>query len=123
MVHPADIQDRDGVYAVLALATTQTTRGQQLWADAADRGAFVRWVTVAWGWTIAIGQRAPDVGGFAVPPRRWVMDRTGGWLGRCRRLSKDEEAYPVTSETWIALALGALFLRRLCPSSQMSYTL
>ena len=48
--------------------------------------------------------RAPDVGGCAVPPR-------------CRRLSKDEEAYPITSETWIALALGALFLRRLCPSS------
>ena len=93
------------------------SRVTHLWADAAYRGAFARWVTAAWGWTIAIGHRAPDVVGFAVEPRRWVVERTFGWLGRCRRLSKDYEEYPVTSETWIALAMGALLLRRLCPSS------
>ena len=59
VVHPADIQDRDGAYAVLERASAQTTRVQQLWADAAYRGAFARWVTAAWGWTIAIGRRAP----------------------------------------------------------------
>lgn len=117
VVHPADIQDREGAYLVLEQAEAQTTRVQQLWADAAYRGAFARWVTAAWGWTIAIGQRPPDTVGFAVQPRRWVVERTFGWLGRCRRLSKDYEEYPVTSETWIALAMCALLLRRLCPSS------
>ena len=102
---------------VLERAAAHASRVTHLWAAAADRGAFARWVTVAWGWTIALGHRAPDVVGCAVEPRRWVVERTSGWLSRCRRLSKDEEAYPVTSETWIALALGALFLRRLCPSS------
>ena len=50
----------------------------QLWADAAYRGAFARWVTAAWGWTIAIGHRAPDTVGFAVQPQRWVEERTFG---------------------------------------------
>ena len=92
-------------------------RVQQLWADAADQGAFARWVTAASGWTIAIGQRAPDTVGFAGQPRRCVLERSFGWLSRCRRLSKDYEEYPATGETWIALAMCALLLRRLCPSS------
>ena len=117
VVHPADIQDRDGAYAVLERASAQTTRVQQLWADAAYRGAFARWVTAAWGWTIAIGRRAPDAVGFTVQPRRWVVERTFGWLGRCRRLSKDYEEDPATSETWIALAMCALLLRRLSSPS------
>ena len=50
-------------------------------------------------------------------PRRWVVERACGWRGRCRRLSKDDEAHPVTGETWSALARCALLLRRLCPSS------
>ena len=117
VVHPADIQDRDGAYAVLEQATAQTSRVAHLWADAAYRGAFARWVQARWGWTVAIGQRDPAVAGFTVQPRRWVVERTFGWLGRCRRLSKDYEADPVTSETWIVLAMCALLLRRLCPSS------
>ena len=117
VVHPADIQDREGSYLVLEQAVAQTTRMQPWGAAAAERGAFARWVTAAWGGTIAIGQRALDTVGFAVQPRRWVVERTCWWLGRCRRLSKDYEAYPATSETWIALAMGALLLRRLCPSS------
>ena len=117
VVHPAASQDRDGAYVVLERAAAHTSRVTYLWADAADRGAVARWVTAARGWTIAIGHRAPDVVGCAVEPRRWVVERTCGWLGRCRRLSKDDEEYPVTSATWVALAMGALLLRRLCPSS------
>ena len=60
VVHPADIQDREGAYLVLEQAEAQTTWVQQLWANAAYRGTFARWVTAAWGWTIASGHRAPD---------------------------------------------------------------
>ena len=49
VVHPADIQDREGAYLVLEQAEAQTTRVQQLWADAAYRGAFARWVTAGVG--------------------------------------------------------------------------
>ena len=117
VVHPADLQDRDGAYVVLERAAAQTTRVAHLWADAAYRGAFARWVTAAWGWTISIGRRAPDAVGFTVQPRRWVVERTFGWLGRWRRLSKDYEEDPATSETWIALAMCALLLRRLSSPS------
>ena len=117
VVHPADIQDRDGAYAVLEPATAHTGRVTHLWAAAAYRGAFARWGQAQWGWTITIGQRATGGAGFTVQPRRWVVERTFGWLGRCRRLSQDYEAGPATSETWIALAMCALLLRRLCSSS------
>ena len=117
VVHPADIQDRDGAYAVLEQAAAHTARVAHLWADAAYRGDFATWVQETWGWTIEIVQRAADVVGFAVQPRRWVVERTFAWLGRSRRLSKDYEEHPATSETWIYLAMSALLLRRLCPSS------
>ena len=117
VVHPADIQARDGAFAVLAQAAAQTQRVTHLWADTAYRGAFARWVRDHWGWTVAVVQRDPAVVGFTVQPRRWVVERTFAWLGRCRRLSKDYEEYPASSRTWIELAMCALLLRRLCPSS------
>ena len=117
VVQPAASQDRDGAAAVLAQAAAPTTRVQQRWAAAAERGALARWVTAAGGWTIAIEPRAPATVGCAVQPRRWVGDRTCGWLGRCQRLRQDYAAYPATSATGMALAMCALLLRRLCPPS------
>ena len=117
VVHPADIQDRDGAYAVLAQAAPQTRHVHHRWADAAYRGDFVTWVQAVWGWTSEIVQRAADAVGFAVQPRRWVVERTFAWLGRNRRLSKDYEEYPASSETWLYLAMSHLLLRRLCPTS------
>ena len=70
-----------------------------------------------WGWTSEIVQRAADAVGFAVQPRRWVVERTFAWLGRNRRLSKDYEEYPASSETWLYLAMSHLLLRRLYPTS------
>ena len=51
--------------------------------------------------------------GFQVLPRRWVVERTFAWLGRYRRLSKDDEALPATEEAWISLAISSLMLARL----------
>ena len=117
VVHPAASQDRDGAFAVLEQAAPQTGQVALLWADAAYRGPFARWVQDRWGWTIEIGQRAADTVGFAVQPRRWVVERTFAWLGRCRRLSKDYEEAPASSEAWLYLAMSHLLLRRLCPTS------
>jgi putative transposase len=55
----------------------------------------------------------PVVAAFAVVPRRWVVERTFGWLGRFRRLSKDYEFLPVTSEAVIYLAMIQILVHRL----------
>ena len=117
VVPPADIQEREGAYAVLAPATPRTRHGHHLWADAAYRGDFGAWVQAVRGWTSAIVQlqRAADTVGFAVQPRRWVVERTFTWLGRNRRLSKDYEAGPASAEAWMYLAMIHLMLQRLPP--------
>ena len=55
----------------------------------------------------------PEPTGMAVLPRRWVVERTFGWLGRSRRLSKDYEALPDSEEAWVYLAMSRLMLARL----------
>jgi len=60
-------------------------------------------------------KRSDDVAGFAVLPRRWVVERTFGWIGRYRRMSKDYETLPASSETMIYLAMINLMVHRLSP--------
>lgn len=113
MVHPASEPDREGARAVLQRAQPQTPRVQHLWADAGYAGAFVDWVSRCLGWTVEIVKRPKPELGFAVQPRRWVVERTFAWLGRNRRLSKDYEEQPDSSEAWIFLAMGRILTRRL----------
>ena len=70
------------------------------------------------GWMLEIVKRCDDVTGFKVLPRRWVVERTFGWLGRYRRLSKDYEYLTDTSETMIHVAMIQLMLRRLTRAAQ-----
>ena len=65
------------------------------------------------GWRLEIVKRSDNVKGFKVLPRRWVVERTFGWLYRNRRLAKDYERKCRTSETLIYLAMTRLMLRRL----------
>ena len=60
-------------------------------------------------------ERPADQKGFAVLPRRWVVERTFAWLSRCRRLARDYETRPQSSEALILLAMSRLMLRRLAP--------
>jgi putative transposase len=60
--------------------------------------------------------RSDDHKGFVVLPRRWVVERTFAWLTQCRRLSKDYEVLPESSEAWIYLAMTRLMIRRLAPA-------
>jgi putative transposase len=113
VVLPADIQDRDGAQDVCHVAAPICPRLEQLWADQAYAGYLVEWVRAEYGWRLVIVGKAPDQQGFVVHLRRWVVERTFGWLGRNRRLSKDYEEYPETSEAWIYLASIRLILRRL----------
>jgi len=113
VVHPGDIQDRDGAKLVLEKLGQRFPRLQKIWADQAYSGQLVEWVKDRWGWVLEIVKRFDTASGFEVLPHRWIVERTFAWLGRHRRLSKDYEVYPETSETMIRLAMIRLMVRRL----------
>ena len=118
LVHAASIQDRDGAKLLLAKAKQCYSRLRLIWADAAYSGKLVAWVLTTCSWTLEIVKRSDDAKGFQVLPRRWVVERTFAWLGRYRRLSKDYEALPETSEAIIYAAMIRLMVRRLACHAQ-----
>lgn len=113
VVHPADVQDRDGAKSALARLGDRFPRLRLIWADGGYRGQLVSWVEQVFQWTLEIVKRNDDLAGFTVLPRRWVVERTFAWLGRYRRLSKDYEELPESSEAMITLAMINLMSRRL----------
>jgi transposase len=119
VVHPADIQDRDGGVLVLASVFGAYPFLLKLFADGGYRGPQFHDAAAAVlpqpG--IEIVKRSDQARGFEVLPRRWVVERTFAWLGRCRRLSKDFENLTRTAVAFIRLASIRLMLRRLCNPS------
>lgn len=92
------------------------SRLRLIWADGGYAGELVEWVRslrIYRTLRLEIVKRSDDAKGFVVLPRRWVVERTFAWLGLHRRLSKDYEALPETSETFIHVAMIALMLARL----------
>jgi putative transposase len=114
MVLPADIQDRDGAKQLLAAFFSRKTRRrvQHIWADGGYTGTLLEWTRRLWRCTIEIVKRS-DLHTFKVLPRRWVVERTFGWLGRYRRLNRDYERQAETGETMVYLAMIRLMLKRL----------
>jgi putative transposase len=123
VVHSAAIQDRDGALLVLAklLPLGLFPRLKLIWADGGYAGRLVRFIDRlgqvgrSLGWRLEIVKRTDDMKGFVLLPRRWIVERTFGWLGRYRRLSKDYEEQTRNSETMIRLAMINLMLHRLKP--------
>ena len=115
LVHPADVSDRDGAYATLARLVGRFPRLRHLWADGGYAGQMPELVEATWGWHVEIVRRAAGVKGFAVQPRRWVVERTFGWFGRYRGLSKDYEQLAQSSEAMVMIAMLQVMLKRLEP--------
>jgi putative transposase len=113
VVHAADIQDRDGAKLVLKRLRGLFPRLQLIWADGGYAGKLIEWTWQTGKWILEIVKRSDDVKGFKVLPRRWVVERTFGWLGRYRRMSKDYEQLTTSSENMIYIAMTSLMLRRL----------
>jgi putative transposase len=88
-------------------------RLQLIWADGGYAGKLVVWVSEFGNWVLEIVRRNDNVKGFTVLPKRWVVERTFGWLNRYRRLSKDYEELEETSESMIYLAMINNMTRRL----------
>jgi putative transposase len=115
VVHSAHIQDRDGAKLVLSKLLGRFPQLTLIWADAGYAGQLIEWVQRVTGWVLEIVKRPRDSHQFQVLPKRWIVERTFAWLGRCRRLSKDFEALPETTEAWVHIAMIHLMLRRLRP--------
>jgi len=105
VVHGADVQDRDGGDLVLLKMVGLFHRLKLIWADGGYAGRFVEEAKLIYGRIIEIVKRSDDVTGFKVLPKRWIVERTFSWLGKYRRLSKDYESLPVSSEAMIHLAM------------------
>ena len=116
MVHAADTQDRDGAKSLLSLLVGRFPRLQLIWADGGYAGQLIAWITLTFGTRLRLEiVRRTEEHKFSVTKHRWIVERTFGWLNRCRRLSKDYEALTGTSENWIRLAMISIMLRRLGP--------
>jgi len=113
VVHAANIQDRDGATLVIVELMGRFPRLALLWADGGYRGKLVGWVASVTDWVLEIVKRTDDQKGFVVLPKRWIVERTFGWFGRYRRLSKDFEEQPASSEALIRIVMIQIMLRRL----------
>ena len=110
----ADLQDRDGAPLVIAAIHDLFPWLRHLFADSAYTGdKLLNTLTKFGNWTIEVVPRMADVVGFAVLPRRWVVERTLAWLNRNRRLAKDFEATIASAKAWLYLASVQLLVRRL----------
>ena len=113
VVHAANIQDRDGAKLAFEKLHGHFHRLRVIWADGGYAGKLVDWVQGIFRWTLEIVKRSDDLSGFVVLPKRWIVERTFGWLGRYRRLSKDYEGRTDSSEAMIHIAMINLMSRRL----------
>ena len=120
LVHPANIQDRDGARLLMRRANgaKRWPRLRVLFADGGYAGQLLAWAWAWWQVLVRIIRRPDTAVGFEVLPKRWVVERTFGWLGDYRRLSKDYEFHEHTSETMVYLAMTHLMLKRLAPTKR-----
>ena len=114
-VHPANVQDRDGAPAVIAELQTAMPSVEKVWADSAYAGPKLAQALAGMASPpdLEVVEKQQGQQGFVVLPRRWVVERFFGWLGRCRRLAKDYERTIASSLAWLQLAVIRLLLRRL----------
>jgi putative transposase len=114
IVHAAGVQDRDGAPDLLKAVRHRFPWLRHVFADGGYAGDKLRDALKGHGdWTIVIIKRSDATKGFVVLPRRWVVERTFAWLGRCRRLAKDWERSIASSTVWAFLASIRLMTRRL----------
>ena len=118
-VHPANVQDVHGAVPLLERVRDRFPKLRHVFADRVYRGKqLVDALSHCGPWNIEIVQRPPGIKGFQLLPRRWVVERTFAWFGRCRRLSRDFEGSSSTEVAWLLVAHLRLLTRRLAMPSK-----
>jgi transposase len=118
VVHPADLQDRDGALLVLDRRTRRRFPFiERIFADANYQGPKLATALAQTGtWTVEIVKRN-ELHRFVVLPKRWIVERTLAWISHCRRLARDFERHARKAVAFIRLAMIRLMLRRLTAAS------
>ncbi|MFD9607025.1 IS5 family transposase [Streptomyces sp. NPDC059970] len=112
-VTAGDVTDRQAATDMLPALRERFPTITKLWADGGYTGTLITWALAILHLVVTVIKRSDDTSGFAVLPRRWVVERTFGWLMRSRRLARDYERRPDTSEALILWSMTMLMTRRL----------
>jgi len=116
LVLSADITERDAAWVLLGFIACAHPRFKKVWVDQGYTGDIKETIRAEYGIELEVVAKEPGQRGFAVVPRRWVVERFFGWLNHYRRLSKDYEYDPAYSETWIQVASIHRMLGHLSPN-------
>ena len=114
-VTPADISDREAAPPLMEAVLAEHPRLQKLWVDQNYSGDLVAWANGFENFELEVVKRPEGAQGWVLLPKRWIVERTFGWWGRYRRLSKDYEATCESSEDLIYAAMINNMLHRLHP--------
>ena len=112
-VTPANVQDRDAFSALLRKAKRIAPTITHLWLDKGYTGQAVAGSATQAGVSVEVVSGPKPATGFQVQPRRWVVERTNGWINHCRRLDRHYEVTLEAHEGFLYLSQIALLLRRL----------
>jgi putative transposase len=104
------MQDRDGGKLVLSLFRSVVKFPKIIWADQAYK-AVVAWAWIKWVWDVSIVTRPR--GRFVLQAKRWIVERTFGWLNRSRRLAKSFERTPESDAAFVQVAMIQLMIKRI----------
>jgi transposase len=113
LVTAAGVQDRDAGHRLVGLVRERFSTITQVWADGGYAGRLVVWAAAVLAVAVTIVKRSDTVAGFVVLPRRWVVERTFGWLSRHRRLVRDYERLPAHHEAMVLWATTMIMTRQL----------
>ncbi len=113
LVHAADISESEGGTWLLNEHRDALKSLDILRVDQGYKQMFLDWVSKYMSCTVEVIEKPKDQVGFAVVPKRWVVERTFGWLGRYRQLSKEYDRRPESTEGWVYLASIDILLKRL----------
>ena len=113
IVHSAAIQDRDGAKRLILRIKGRVPRVTLIWGDGGYQGQLVKWVEDETGWTLEIVKRTDDKSTFQVLPKRWIVERTFGWLSYRRIMNRHHERKYDTAENIMRIAMTKNMLRYL----------
>jgi transposase len=112
-VTAGDVTDRQAAADMLPVLRERFPTIIRLWADGGYTGTLITWALTVLHLVVTVIKRSDDTSGFVVLPRRWVVERTFGWMMSSRRLARDYERRPDTSEAMILWSMTMLMTRRL----------